>query len=226
MGRKMRDIKYRDEQFAHRYDEHIKPINQLVDRLRKCRGDEDESVPYVAPIYGGVNARLLSILRDPGSRTQGKEGSGFLSIENDDATAEHIGKLFAEAGEAGIDIKDVIPWNAYPWYINNRKPKASELNDGVEPLKDLIDLLPKLQVVMLHGVSAKDGWKRFMRRYPNIVTERGLQVIGTYHPSRQAFWHPDPKTREDRKTDLRNSLQDAERYLQNTKHVNLRDQTP
>lgn len=218
MGRKMRDIKYRDEQFAHRYDEHIKPINQLVDRLRKCRG---ESVPYVAPIYGGVNARLLSILRDPGPRTQGKEGSGFLCIENDDATAEYIGELFAKAH---IDIKDVVPWNAYPWYIN-RKPMASELNDGVEPLKDLIDLLPKLQVVMLHGGSAKDGWKRFMRQYPNIVTERGLQVIGTYHPSRQAFWHPDPKVRDDRKAHIQRSFHDAERYLQKTKHVTLRGLT-
>lgn len=217
--KQMREVEYRDEQFAHRYDEYIKPINQLVDRLRKCRS---ESVPYVAPIYGGVNARLLSILRDPGPKTQGKEGSGFLSIENDDATAKSIGELFAEAY---IDIKDVVPWNAYPWYIN-RKPKACELNDGVEPLKDLIDLLPKLQVVMLHGVAAKDGFKRFIRRYPNIATERGLQVIETYHPSRQAFRHPDPKIREDRKTHLRKSFHDAERYLQNTKHVNLRDQTP
>jgi hypothetical protein len=102
-------------------------------------------------MYGGVNARLLSVLRDPGPMTQETtNGSGFLCMENDDASAEAICNLFAEAG---IDAGDIIPWNAYPWYIN-RVPKAAELDDGVTPLKSIINLLPKLRVVMLHGGSA------------------------------------------------------------------------
>ena len=64
---------------------HVAPINALVDDLRQWgRG----WVPYVAPIYGGVNAQMLSVLRDPGPMTDSAgKGSGFLCLENDDAAA-------------------------------------------------------------------------------------------------------------------------------------------
>ena len=58
MARRMRDLVFREAQWTHRYDAHITPINRLVDVLR---GAERGSVPYVAPMYGGINARLLSV---------------------------------------------------------------------------------------------------------------------------------------------------------------------
>jgi sugar phosphate isomerase/epimerase len=161
-------------------------------------------------MYGGVNATLLSILRDPGPKTQmAANGSGFLCMENDDATAETISNLFAEAG---IDASEVVPWNAYPWYIN-RVPNAAELEAGLDPLKRLIDRLPRLRVVMLHGGTAQDGWRRFARTYQSLLEDRALYVISTYHTSRQAFWHPDPKVREARMEHLRNSFQAAAQHL-------------
>jgi hypothetical protein len=36
---------------------HVAPVNALADELRGW-------VPYVAPLYGGVEARMLSVLRD------------------------------------------------------------------------------------------------------------------------------------------------------------------
>lgn len=208
MARRMVDERFRAEQWQHRYDAHIAEINLFVDELRRIPGRE--SVPYIAPMYGGVNARLLSVLRDPGPKTQkANEGSGFLCMENNDATAEAISKLF---GDAGIDASDIVPWNAYPWYIN-RAPKAVELNAGVAPLNRIIELLPKLRVVMLHGGSAHDGWKRLTHQYPKIVTERGLWVIETYHTSPQAFWHRDRSERERRKKHLCESFQKAAQCL-------------
>jgi len=209
MARRMREVEFREKQWHHRYDEHIAPINRLVDELRR-----DGWVPYVAPMYGGVNARLLSVLRDPGAKTQDGVGSGFLCMENDDASAERISELFAEAK---IHARDIVPWNAYPWYINCA-PKAAQLNAGVDPLRRIIDLLPELRVVMLHRRSAHNGWDRFTRKYPEIVTARRLHVIKTYHTSNQAFWHPDQKVREDRKAKLRQSFDDAANYLRNTGH--------
>jgi len=207
MARMMADSKYRDLQWQHRYDAHIAPINMFVDEL--CGDSERGWAPYVAPIYGGVNARLLSVLRDPGPKTQVNGGSGFLCLENDDATAETIGRFFAAAG---LDACDILPWNAYPWYIN-RAPNATELVTGVEPLKRIIDLLPSLRVVMLHGGSAHNGWKRLMRRYPNLVAVRKLHVTATYHTSRQAFWHPDPEVRKARREHLNNAFHEAAGYL-------------
>jgi hypothetical protein len=208
LARRMIEDGFREEQWQHRYDAHIAPINRFVDELGRVPGRD--VVPYIAPMYGGVNARLLSVLRDPGPKTQkANGGSGFLCMENDDATAEAISNLFVEAE---IDAGDIVPWNAYPWYIN-RAPKAAELGAGVSPLNRIIDLLPKLRVVMLHGGSAHDGWNRLTRQYPKIVAERGLLVIKTYHTSRQAFWHRDPLVREARKKDLYESFQKAAQYL-------------
>ena len=158
----------------------------------------------------GIKARLLYVLRDPGKMTQEKNGgSGFLCIENDDVTAETISKLFEDAK---IKASDIVPWNAYPWFIN-REPTAAELEKGVDPMKRLIDLLPELRVVMLLGGSAHKGWKLLIRKYPEIADSE-LYVIKTYHTSRQAFWHKDPKVREERKAHLRQSFFDAASYLQ------------
>ena len=208
MVRRMREVSFREEQWRHRNDAHIAPINQFVDELRRNQGSD--SAPYVAPMYGGVNARLLSVLRDPGPKTQlDKGGSGFLSMENDDASAEAINDLFSDAG---IDAGDIVPWNSYPWYIN-RAPKAAELDAGVAPLKHIIDLLPKLRVVMLHGGSAHNAWDRLIRKFPTIVALRGFHVIKTYHTSRQAFWHPDSLVREARRMHLSESFQQAAQHL-------------
>lgn len=121
--------------------------------------------------------------------------------------------------EAGIDVSEMVPWNAYPWYIN-RAPNAAEIRTGIEPLKKLIELLPNLQVVILHGGTAHNSWKRLIRSFPYIIEERGLCVIETYHTSRQAFWHPDEKVREARRLHLRDSLRRAASILHETEMPN------
>ena len=215
MTRKMADPAFREAQRQRRFDEHVAPINHLVDSLRDSgRG----WAPYVAPMYGGVNARLLSLLRDPGPKTQEEGGSGFLSMENDDATAEAISRYFEEAG---IEAQDIVPWNVYPWYIN-RAPKAAELAAGTPPLHQLVELLPRLRVVMLHGGSAHVGWKRFEREHPSVVSTRGLCVIATYHTSRQAFWHRSPEVRESRKLHLKEAFTKAARVLRSDTSLVLR----
>jgi hypothetical protein len=197
---------FREEQWRARYDDHIAPINRFVDTLREADG---RWLPYVAPMYGGVKARLLSVLRDPGPRTQEDTGSGFLCMENDDPTAEAICGYFADAG---IGAEEIVPWNAYPWYIN-RAPRAAELAAGLAPLQRMIEMLPRLRVVMLHGGSAHAGWRRFERAYPGVSRARGLHVIPTYHTSRQAFWHPDAVVRDARRQHLRDAFAEARRVL-------------
>jgi len=206
MARRMADPAYHQEQCRRQFDEHIAPINQFVDSLRVSREDW---IPYVAPIYGGTQARLLSLLRDPGPKTREKGGSGFLSMENDDATAEAICHYYERAG---IPASEVAPWNIYPWYIN-RAPTAVELKRGIEPLRRLLDLMPKLRVVMIHGVSAQRGWDRFHAQHPECKAVRGFRVIKTFHTSRQAFWHRDPSVRDARRKHLRDSFAEASRFL-------------
>ncbi len=198
--RRMADPVFRADQWENRYAEHVAPLNRLVDELR----DQDGRgwLPYVAPFHGGAQARVLSVLRDPGPMTQELSGSGLLCIENDDQTAQTQAQLFADAG---LSASDVTPWNAYPWYIN-RAPKAAELDAGVEPLVRVLDLIPNARVVLLQGGEAKNVWQRLLRRYPRVSTERRLEVLATYHPSNSALQTPYADVRQARRQHRRDTI--------------------
>ncbi|MFH9725420.1 uracil-DNA glycosylase [Streptomyces sp. NPDC017254] len=189
MAGRMREEAFRLEQEQERYAPHVRPINELVDALR---GQDGRGwMPYVAPWHGGVEARVLSVLRDPGPKTQEGVGSGFLCVENDDPTAELQALIFEGAGVAP---QDVTPWNAYPWYIN-RLPKAAELQAGVEVLRQLLRLMPRTEVVLLQGGQAQSVWRRLLKTHPGAVRDRTLEVISTYHPGRQALFVGDREER-------------------------------
>lgn len=188
MPRRMADPTFRAQQWADRYAPHIAPVNEYVDELREIgRG----WAPYVAPLHGGVEARVLSILRDPGPATQDEIGSGFICVENDDGSAE-LQAVLLEA--AGIPAFELLPWNAYPWYIN-RAPKTAELDVGVETILHLLNLARDLTVVLLQGRDADHAWRRLLRLAPGIEQERSLTVVRTFHPSPQALFVRDPEER-------------------------------
>jgi hypothetical protein len=105
---------------------------------------------------------------------------------------------------ACIDYRDVVPWNVYPWYIN-ADPSTEQLLAGVEPLRQLMDLMPHLRVVLLHGTAADKGWKLFLREHCDLVERRGILWLSTYHTSRQALQTRDPIERELREASIRNT---------------------
>lgn len=194
----MRDPQFRQQQEDNLRAPHVAAVNALVDELVNTAGRG--WMPYVSPLYGGVNARVLNVHRDPGPKTDGRQGgSGFLCTENDDASAERFTTLL---DDAGIAVSDTLSWNAYPWYIN-RLPRTAELEAGAEPLRRLIGLLPGLRVVMLHGGTALNGWRRLARRHPALVSR--LEVVPTYHTSNQAFIGP-PEVRAARMAALREAF--------------------
>lgn len=192
MTRRMADGAFRKFQEAHRLDTHISPINQFVAELQDP--PNNLWMPEVAPMHGGVDAQVLSILRDPGPRTQVGSGSGFLCIENDDPTAECQLQLFEQHG---ISPRKILPWNAYPWYVN-RAPKADELTAGAAVLLKLLDLVPTCRVVLLQGTHAVDVWRRMLKLSPTLPQERGIETVESIHPGRQALWTPDPGERQAR----------------------------
>ena len=135
--------------------------------------------------------RDRSILRDPGPATQDEVGSGFICVENDDGSAELQAVLLEEAGISSFEL---LPWNAYPWYIN-RAPKASELDAGVEAILHLLELAPKVKIVLLQGGDADHAWRRLLRIAPTIERDCGLTVVRTFHPSPQALFVRDLEQR-------------------------------
>ncbi|MCJ1700796.1 uracil-DNA glycosylase [Rathayibacter festucae] len=186
MPRAMADLDFRRQQWEQRYAPHVAPINRWIDELRNPydRG----WLPYVAPLHGGTEARVLSILRDPGPGTRDGAGSGFLCTENDDGSAELMSRLLTDVGLSPFDL---LPWNAYPWYIG-KAPTAEQLDAGIPTVLHLLDLAPSIEVVLLQGADADHGWRRLLRLHPGIERERGLAVVRTFHPSPQALFTKDP----------------------------------
>jgi hypothetical protein len=75
---------------------HIAKFNDLVDELRAERGGVQ--MPYIALLYGGTEARVLSVFQDPGPKTDDIHGSGMLCVENDEPAAQYMSELLAGAG--------------------------------------------------------------------------------------------------------------------------------
>jgi hypothetical protein len=185
MVKQMRDAAFKAEQFAGVHLPHVTAVNQLVESLREPEPSTGRGwVPYVAPLHGGSEARILSILRDPGPMTHETMGSGMLCVENDDDSAALQCQL--------------LPWNAYPWYRHDQSSglRSPQITEGLNPLARLIDLMPKLEVVLLQGGEAQTLWKRFARKHPRVAAR--YAAVETYHPGRTALRDPDPTVREAR----------------------------
>lgn len=202
----MRMRSYQREQMTGIYLPHIEPFNRIVDHLKS----PDEWMPYVAPVYGGRDARVLAVFRDPGPATRDGTGSGMLCIENDDPSAE---RHYNFLKNAHIDVSDLMVWNTYPWYIN-RKPTSAEVDRGLPILKQVVELCPNLSVVMAHGGDAQLAWRRLQLRSPSTVND--IHTIETYHTSRQALWHKDPNVRSQRELKLVNDFDRAAEILAST----------
>ena len=151
---------------------HMRPLNEYAAGLRKRPGVE---VPDFDPLDGGVDARLLFLFEKPGPMTAAdgaRRGSGFISRDNDDPTAENT---FTFMREAGISRKLTVTWNVIPWWNGCRKVTAAELREGAEETRRLTGLLPRLRAVVFVGVKA--------RRARRHLEDTGLAFFSSDHPS-------------------------------------------
>ena len=170
----------RAERMARLHDGHIAPLTRYVERLRQQVGKQD-GVPYMDPLDGGINARVLLLLEAPGGKAaagDGGAGSGFVSRNNNDATAARV---FASCKDAGLQREQTLMWNIVPWYVGTdgviAAVKAQDIQEGREHLRQLITLLPQLQVVVTFGRPAALGWAPLRASYPRLTT------LTTWHPS-------------------------------------------
>ena len=175
---------------------HMRPLNEYVAGLRKRSdikvhfdppdGPQVDNaqpparieVPDFDPLDGGVDAIILFLFEKPGpmtSTTTGartRTGSGFISRDNDDSTAENT---FTFMREAGIPRKQTVTWNVVPWWDGTTKVTAADLREGAEETRRLMGLLPRLRVVVFVG-------KKALRARPHLE-DTGLAFFSSYHPS-------------------------------------------
>ncbi len=169
--RSMRNVAVRERRRAMLHEPHIEPLTAYAARLRERRSGE---VPEFDPLDGGINAQALFLFEKPGPMTADGRGSGFISRNNDDPTAE---ATFNFMRRAGIGRKLTVTWNLIPWWNGTRKVTGQELREGLQCLDELIRLLPSLRAVVLVGKHAAKAEPYVKRIHP------GLQVFTSVHPS-------------------------------------------
>ena len=128
-------------------------------------------VPYFDPTEAGVNASILLLLEAPGPKTDAdRGGSGFVSADNDDSSAEN---LWHALRGAEIDrASEIATWNIVPWYLGSgariRASTAADIEEARESILELRPLLKDLKVVVLIGKMAAVGWSRLGVDLPTV----------------------------------------------------------
>ena len=117
-------------------------------------------------------ASSLFLFEKPGPMTADQAGSGFISRNNDDPTAEATYNFMQQAQ---LPRKETILWNLIPWWNGTRKVTTEERNRGLSSLSELMSLLHRLKVIVLVGRNAE--------RANAIINELGVNVIISAHPS-------------------------------------------
>jgi uracil-DNA glycosylase len=165
---------------------HIAPLANYVQRLRDIHPAWE--FPNFDPLDGGTNAEILFLLEKPGPMTSAASaGSGFISRNNDDPTAQ---ATFDFMKKADISRERAVIWNVVPGWNGTRKVTAAELKAGVVALRGLLPLLPKLRSIVLVGKKAQ--------RALALVEPLGLRIFKSAHPSPLVFasqpdeWHAIP----------------------------------
>jgi len=189
-SRTMRDSNVREHRRTLLTAPHHAPLHAYVRTLEDALQTQGLDVPELDPLGGEVHTRILCLLEVPGPKAAARwGGSGFISIDNDDPTAHN---MFTLTQDAGVPREWFLPWNIVPWYVGNgeqiRPVQTREITEGRKHLRDLITLLPDLQVVITLGRPAADGWSTLATEFPHLVT------LTTWHPSGQGL-NPHPERR-------------------------------
>ncbi|MGJ9412562.1 uracil-DNA glycosylase [Aeromicrobium sp. CF4.19] len=172
---------------------HVVALEAWAARLRATT---NESVPSFDPLSGGTMARLLVLREEP--RCLATQGSGFASIDNDDAAAHHTTMAM---NRAAIPRTDTLHWNVVPWWIRNPQgdqvcgPRTvvSQARRARPHLAELLTLLPHVQAVLLLGREASRAWA--------AAGSADLPVLTGPHPSPLA-WNTRDRTTGRRNSDL------------------------
>ena len=172
--RSMRDPEVRARRRAMLTLPHIVPLTRYTKQLRQQGAGE---IPEFDPMDGGIDAQALFLFEKPGPMTTtgvsgNRTGSGFISRNNDDPTAEATFKFMHQAA---IPRTQTVTWNVVPSWNGTRKVSGSELTDAAAYVRQLIELLPRLRAVVLVG-------KKATRAKPYLATVN-FALFTSAHPS-------------------------------------------
>jgi hypothetical protein len=176
--RSLREKKIIEQRRSMLSQPHIAPLAAYVDRLRA----PSVYVPEFDPMDGGLGARILFLFEKPGPKTDPSNGgSGFISRDNDDPTAEAI---YSFMREAGLPRRETILWNFVPWWNGSRKLIDGERQAAAGELRNLLTLLPKVDTAVLVGITARAAEPSLPASIRIIKSDHPSPLVRARHPDR------------------------------------------
>lgn len=154
-------------------------MQQLASFLEDLRYHEfNKNVPSFDPCDGGCEAQALFLLKSPGA---GPLRTGFVSRDNPEPSAANFHQL---CESVGIDRRRTLLWHVFPWHQGDQKmykpEQNAEMKKALPYLKELLDLLPRLRVVVLMGKEAQ-------AIEPLIREAKAVTIIKTFVPSERVI---------------------------------------
>jgi len=135
---------------------HIAPLMHYLDDLRQQQ--PTWQVPDFDPASGGVDARALFLFEKPRPMTADANGSGFISVHNDDPTAEATHEF--ALGRNRLPLGWCLFANVIPWWDGTRKISREQRQLSANAFPALLQLLPKLRAIVLVGGTAQRAWEK------------------------------------------------------------------
>ncbi|WP_203568038.1 uracil-DNA glycosylase family protein [Aestuariimicrobium ganziense] len=172
MARRLRHASHRRAQWDQRHQPQVKALNVWIESLADAHHG---SPPLIAPHHRASRAELLVIGPGPTPAAVGPHGTGLLSTENDDAPSA---LLDHHLRRVGLDPDLCVPWGAVPW--SGGSSSSLDLRAGAQLLPALVDLLPRLRVVLALGGTAQDCVTWYLRDQPEHLRSRGISLLRTY----------------------------------------------
>lgn len=154
-------------------------FEDVVSTIRE-RVECARDVPKFDPENGNETAKLLFLLEAPGPKAL---KSRKISLGNKDKTAENFRRQLAKAE---IEKEDIAIWNVVPWYLGNksktkiRRAKASDVQEALDYLKQIVKKMDDLQCIILVGEKARAA-------HVALSAITGKRIFACHHFSPQAM---------------------------------------
>jgi hypothetical protein len=153
---------------------HVAPLSNFRAQLLKDL-PKNSFVPNFDPKDGGLEARVLLVLETPGRVPRATQ---FTSLDNPSMTSKN---LLPMVMSAGLKRSEILMWNLVPWDIGTDTKIQSTTSDhhsiGTAALLRLLELLPRLRVVVFLGAKAQLALKDVQ------AVRTDLLLLRSPHPS-------------------------------------------
>lgn len=83
-----------------------------------------------------------------------------MKLDDDDRTARNRREACARHG---VSSRNAVSWNVVPFPVAGVRKGGSTTTDGVRGVRwtgEFVQLCPRVEIVLLLGASARDGWDR------------------------------------------------------------------